>query len=42
MSSIIEGYNHDIFTSYRQKNNKGDIWESKSVAALKDELAIFK
>jgi hypothetical protein len=24
MSSIIEGYNYDIFISYRLKDNKGD------------------
>jgi hypothetical protein len=24
MSGIIEGYNYDIFISYRQKNNKHD------------------
>jgi hypothetical protein len=24
MSSIIEGYNYDIFISYRKKYNKGD------------------
>ena len=38
MSSIIEGYNYDIFISYRQKDNKGDRWVSDFVAALKDEL----
>jgi len=38
MSSIIEGYNYDIFISYRQKDNKGDRWVSEFVAALKDEL----
>jgi hypothetical protein len=26
MSSIIEGYYYDIFTSYRQIDNKGDRW----------------
>jgi TolB-like protein len=38
MSSIIEGYNYDIFISYRQKDNKGDRWVSEFVEALKAEL----
>jgi len=38
MSSIIEGYNYDIFISYRQKDNKGDRWVSEFVGALKTEL----
>src|SRR5210317_1211150 len=38
MASIIEGYNYDIFISYRQKDNKGDRWVSEFVDALKDEL----
>ncbi len=38
MSSIIEGYNYDIFISYRQKDNKGDRWVSNFVEALKTEL----
>jgi tetratricopeptide (TPR) repeat protein len=43
MSSIIEGYNYDIFISYRQKDNKGDRWVSKFIEALKTELeATFK
>jgi tetratricopeptide (TPR) repeat protein len=43
MSSIIEGYNYDIFISYRQKDNKGDRWVSSFVDALKTELeATFK
>ena len=43
MSSIIEGYNYDIFISYRQKDNKGDRWVSKFVDALSTELdAAFK
>jgi tetratricopeptide (TPR) repeat protein len=43
MSSIIEGYNYDIFISYRQKDNKGDKWVSQFVQALKTELeATFK
>jgi len=43
MSSIIEGYEYDIFISYRQKDNKGDRWVSRFVDALKTELdATFK
>lgn len=43
MSGIIEGYNYDIFISYRQKDNKGDRWVSNFVEALKAELeATFK
>src|SRR5512136_386815 len=38
MSSIIEGYNYDIFISYRQKDNKGDRWVSEFVGSLKTEL----
>ena len=38
MASIIEGYNYDIFISYRQKDNKGDRWVSEFVDALKTEL----
>jgi tetratricopeptide (TPR) repeat protein len=38
MSSIIEGYNYDIFISYRQKDNKGERWVSEFVQALKTEL----
>ena len=38
MSSIIVGYNYDIFISYRQKDNKGDRWVSEFVEALKTEL----
>ena len=35
MSSIIPGYEYDIFISYRQKDNKGDKWVSEFVDALK-------
>src|SRR5512136_539956 len=53
MCSIIEGYNYDIFISYRQKDNqptpsygwqsKGDRWVSNFVDALRTELeATFK
>ena len=38
MSSIIEGYEYDIFISYRQKDNKGERWVSEFVEALKTEL----
>jgi tetratricopeptide (TPR) repeat protein len=36
--SIIEGYNYDIFISYRQKDNKRDGWVSEFVNNLKGEL----
>jgi len=43
MPGIIEGFNYDIFISYRQKDNKGDKWVSRFVDALKTELeATFK
>ncbi len=35
MSSIIEGYNYDIFISYRQKDNKYDGWVTTFVDNLK-------
>jgi len=38
MSSIIEGYNYDIFISYRQKDNKYDGWVTEFVDNLKKEL----
>jgi TolB-like protein len=38
VSSIIKGYNYDIFISYRQKDNKGDRWVSEFVETLKTEL----
>jgi TolB-like protein/Flp pilus assembly protein TadD len=38
MPSLIPGYNYDIFISYRQKDNKGDMWVSEFVEALKTEL----
>ena len=38
MSSLIPGYEYDIFISYRQKDNKGDGWVSEFVEALKTEL----
>jgi len=43
MSSIIEGYNYDIFISYRQKDNNYDGWVTEFVDHLKKELeATFK
>ncbi len=43
MSSIIEGYNYDIFISYRQKDNKYDGWVTEFVENLKKEVeATFK
>ena len=38
MGSIIEGYNYDIFISYRQKDNKHDGWVTEFVDNLKGEL----
>jgi tetratricopeptide (TPR) repeat protein/TolB-like protein len=38
MPSIIEGYNYDIFISYRQKDNKYDGWVTEFVDNLKKEL----
>jgi len=38
MASLVPGYEYDIFISYRQKDNKGDMWVSKFVEALKTEL----
>jgi hypothetical protein len=38
MASVIPGYEYDIFISYRQKDNKGDMWVSEFVDALRDEL----
>jgi dienelactone hydrolase len=43
VSSIIEGYNYDIFISYRQKDNKHDGWVKEFVENLKGELeSMFK
>ena len=43
MSSLIPGYEYDIFISYRQKDNKGDHWVTEFVNVLKTELeATFK
>jgi adenylate cyclase len=38
MASIVQGFEYDIFISYRQKDNKGDRWVSEFVEALKTEL----
>ncbi len=38
MSSIIEGYNYDIFISYRQNDNRYDGWVTEFAANLKKEL----
>ena len=38
MASLIEGYNYDIFISYRQKDNKHDGWVTEFVENLKGEL----
>ena len=38
MAGIVPGYTDDIFISYRQKDNKGDMWVSEFVEALKTEL----
>jgi|WetSurMetagenome_2_1015567.scaffolds.fasta_scaffold23030_2 TolB-like protein/Tfp pilus assembly protein PilF len=38
MASLVQGYNYDIFISYRQKDNKGDRWVSEFVETLKTEL----
>jgi TolB-like protein/tetratricopeptide (TPR) repeat protein len=43
MASLIEGYNYDIFISYRQKDNKYEGWVTEFVDNLKKELeATFK
>jgi TolB-like protein len=43
MSSLIQGYEYDIFISYRQKDNEYDGWVTEFVDNLKRELhATFK
>jgi tetratricopeptide (TPR) repeat protein len=43
MSSIIPGYEYDIFISYRQKDNKYDGWVTEFIENLKSEIeATFK
>jgi hypothetical protein len=44
MSSIIEGYNYDIFISYRQKKNdggKGRKWEDYMTAGPQDCKTLY-
>jgi TolB-like protein len=38
MSSLIAGYQYDVFISYRQKDNRREKWVSEFVEALKTEL----
>jgi hypothetical protein len=38
MTSVLPDFEYDIFISYRQKDNRGDMWVSEFVTALKDEL----
>lgn len=38
MPGLIEGYNYDIFISYRQNDNKYDGWVNEFVTNLKKEL----
>lgn len=43
MSSLLPGYEYDIFISYRQKDNRSDQWVTHFVQALREELdATFK
>jgi tetratricopeptide (TPR) repeat protein len=43
MASLLEGYEYDIFISYRQKDNEYDGWVTEFVDNLKRELhATFK
>lgn len=43
MASLIQGYEYDIFISYRQKDNKYDGWVSEFVDKLDRELdSMFK
>jgi hypothetical protein len=43
MSSIVQGFEYDIFISYRQKDNKYDGWVTEFVNNLRKELeATFK
>lgn len=43
MPSLIQGYEYDVFISYRQKDNKYDGWVTDFVANLRKELeATFK
>src|SRR4030095_14254420 len=43
MSSLVPGFEYDVFISYRQKDNKYDRWITDFVSNLKSELeATFK
>jgi hypothetical protein len=42
MSSILQGYEYDIFISYRQKDNKHDGWVTEFVDNLQGELEAAK
>jgi len=43
MPSLAQGYEYDIFISYRQKDNRSDQWVTNFVQALREELdATFK
>ncbi len=43
MASIADGFEYDIFISYRQKDNKYDGWVTEFVTNLRKELeATFK
>ena len=39
MPSIIEGYNYDIFISYRKKDNKGYGWVSEFIEETEKAFA---
>jgi hypothetical protein len=41
MSSIVPGFEYDVFISYRQKDNKRDRWVSEFVEARKTEVLFF-
>lgn len=49
MASLIEGYNYDVFISYRQKDNKYDGWVTDFAdnltkeleAAFKEEISVY-
>ena len=40
MASIFQGFEYDIFISYRHKDNRGDHWVTEFVNALKTELEV--
>ncbi len=43
MASLIQGYEYDVFISYRQKDNKYDGWVTEFVSNLNKELeSMFK